>query len=923
HIREIWREMGWKSTVKARHFVLALRDYYLGGSHLPSASSDVQSSASSSYPQQLLSPPLTSEEALNEPSSYFPAQSSDADSAWAIAYVNVSYLQALSEAIDDDGSGFVNVREVNEFTTTRPQGWTVFQWLAYWAAGWQSSISDYTEKIYRLLLKIHNLRDKIRPDNLTALDLYLDEWCFYRLELLLRSTTKAETPITPELAKLRDDFCAAEELRLKNNLETIGYNIDSPGTVSLVTGPGRIERHHIKAIQLARTYTLHVDELDEKHESLGYVFSAFDSRLQDLSAIFKQMHIKPENHFKNYAFGMFCTSCGDLTWNVSGYKLSEAWDNLPREPGQDIDIDICPTNIPLTILKYDVQHPLDLPLLPPLFASELEEHPHDILGAWAGFCIKEVDGKSIPHEGLFRVVFGEESNDDGTLSGSANAYMGPLDMRYTISQSDQTQRTADFVMVYADGYWIRCVGAFEVATATISGDWYSRQSKRELPPTLGSGTPVKTEATETSTESDSDGQSFYSDSYETDSDGSSEGPRVSGTFQLTRTPASLARFRYTSEAFAENPAQARWSFARAAILHTIRRDNLSKSYVVPRLRDARRFVELHIKSMIHYNDHTEYSEFHDEELLELRELESTICPSIDQFYYSIATHLYNRLPYHSGQTCAGQFCTEAEEGKSIIQTRYMCIVCIDQSLTDTLDLCINCRATEETEDYPSHQVSHSLIRSHHFLHDCDRAWIVQEARGMSERIKTAFRKRSSAPGTNGEAAKPDSDVGDEDKDVFTCNICEKEVDLPCWVCVKCEPDRFVCSSCDKEHQMPSPPEKMLTTSTAQLQAMHAMHVMLWIRNDEDVSIPDDDQLTRVEDRLSAVEDLVQARLESMQQEVTTQFANVERQLGEHFRAMDITFGSVGERFERRISSLEARFDSLETLLRDFIVNSST
>ncbi|KAG6906865.1 hypothetical protein DXG01_011627, partial [Tephrocybe rancida] len=289
HIREIWREMGWKSTVKARHFVLALRDYYLGGSHLPSASSDVQSSASSSNPQQLLSPPLTSEEASNEPSSYFPAQSSDADSAWARAYMNVSYLQALSEAIDDDGSGFVNVREVNEFTTTRPQGWTVFQWLAYWAAGWQSSISDYTEKIYRLLLKIHNLRDKIRPDNLTALDLYLDEWCFYRLELLLRSTTNAETPITPELAKLRDDFCAAEELRLKINLETIGYNIDSPGTVS----------------RPARTYTLHVDELDEKHESLGYVFSVFDSRLKDLSAVFKQIHIKPEKYFKNYAFGMY------------------------------------------------------------------------------------------------------------------------------------------------------------------------------------------------------------------------------------------------------------------------------------------------------------------------------------------------------------------------------------------------------------------------------------------------------------------------------------------------------------------------------------------------------------------------------------------------------------------------------------------
>ncbi|KAG6905978.1 hypothetical protein DXG01_016571 [Tephrocybe rancida] len=42
------------------------------------------------------------------------------------------------------------------------------------------------------------------------------------------------------------------------------------------------------------------------------VLSAFDSGLRELFVIFKQMHIKPENHFKNHAFGMISTSRGDL-----------------------------------------------------------------------------------------------------------------------------------------------------------------------------------------------------------------------------------------------------------------------------------------------------------------------------------------------------------------------------------------------------------------------------------------------------------------------------------------------------------------------------------------------------------------------------------------------------------------------------------
>ncbi|KAG6918398.1 hypothetical protein DXG01_014799 [Tephrocybe rancida] len=129
HVREMWREMGWKSTVKARHFVLALRDFYLSKRH--TSNNTPKTSVSHAQQQQLPSPTLTPASSLGE-STHMSSIDSD---AWVTAYVNISYLQAISEAIDDDGSGFVNIKEINDFTTLRPQGWTVPQWVAYWAAG--------------------------------------------------------------------------------------------------------------------------------------------------------------------------------------------------------------------------------------------------------------------------------------------------------------------------------------------------------------------------------------------------------------------------------------------------------------------------------------------------------------------------------------------------------------------------------------------------------------------------------------------------------------------------------------------------------------------------------------------------------------------------------------------------------------------
>lgn len=46
-----------------------------------------------------------------------------ASDAWALTHINVGRLQAISEAFDDDASGFVTVGEVNTFSKDRPLDW--------------------------------------------------------------------------------------------------------------------------------------------------------------------------------------------------------------------------------------------------------------------------------------------------------------------------------------------------------------------------------------------------------------------------------------------------------------------------------------------------------------------------------------------------------------------------------------------------------------------------------------------------------------------------------------------------------------------------------------------------------------------------------------------------------------------------------
>ena len=83
--------------MKARHLVLALRDYCL--EKIDNLRKDG---------------PKTFEE--------YPTKVTE-DDVWTLEYINVTRLQAIIEAFDDDASGFITVGEANALTTARPGDW--------------------------------------------------------------------------------------------------------------------------------------------------------------------------------------------------------------------------------------------------------------------------------------------------------------------------------------------------------------------------------------------------------------------------------------------------------------------------------------------------------------------------------------------------------------------------------------------------------------------------------------------------------------------------------------------------------------------------------------------------------------------------------------------------------------------------------
>ncbi|KAG9021177.1 hypothetical protein FS842_006781 [Serendipita sp. 407] len=233
----IWKEMGWKSTVKARHFVLAVHDYFVQKlSTVAAAQERLETGTVYSEDGEGAAPSVISEA--------HPKTEHQTDDSWTLDCINLSRVPAILEAFDDDGSGFINVVEVNQFTSSRPKNWSLLHWIAYWAEGWHYTIWDYRGKIGSILDAMEELLDsgEIHKANKSLIDYYLLSEELLQVDQMVRSVAPYTEENTYTLEEKIRPYVDEEEERLRANLKSFAWKIDGFDTLNLVTGPGRIEK---------------------------------------------------------------------------------------------------------------------------------------------------------------------------------------------------------------------------------------------------------------------------------------------------------------------------------------------------------------------------------------------------------------------------------------------------------------------------------------------------------------------------------------------------------------------------------------------------------------------------------------------------------------------------------------------------------
>ncbi|KAJ7124548.1 hypothetical protein C8R44DRAFT_704054 [Mycena epipterygia] len=486
-LQTIWKDMGWKGSVKARYFVLALNDYYTEKFSNSDMLLAAESNAGSVPPSPLMSPTSTSGDAAR-----IAADSKPKDDRWALAYVNVAHVQAILEAVDDDGTGFVSIKEANDFAVSRPEGWSLLSWVALWAAGWHGIVTWYKNRIYNLLKAMFRLSRRVHPANRKAVDKYLGGESIQKVELLLRSTRSAPADLydDPRLTEIADAFQNEQDSKLEERLSGVEYELDDTTTVRLVTGPGRIERYvyplvfwmikrHFDMIRLACKHVLDPAEFDMMNYSLYHIFDALNERTRNLEAIFKQTHLDVKARLGNFAFGMFQAAYAINSLNekydpinntIVSWKEEQgyAYDDEDLGPQSDDDEETQAAifnRMDLDILRYDL---LDAAYENPTYNFETLHPPptpaDPIDGVWSGHLLRVADDLSSSAEGLLSLVI---TRNGDALSGGAENFLAVSEISGTVD----AEHNVEFTITWPDEWSAACTGKYDPETDTLVGFW--------------------------------------------------------------------------------------------------------------------------------------------------------------------------------------------------------------------------------------------------------------------------------------------------------------------------------------------------------------------------------------------------------------------------------------------------------------------
>ncbi|KAJ7478303.1 hypothetical protein FB451DRAFT_183267 [Mycena latifolia] len=288
-IKAVWKSMNWRISCKARHFVDAVHNHFAQKFGEHSHTGEV-------HPEQ-----------------------------WTLNVLSqVIYYPNISDAIDDDGSGYISVHEVNHFFKSRPKEWSAVQWLSFWAAGWKQNALAYKTRCKALFSDLEASARTVLPQNRRSVKLYIKKSGLSELWLVVNSLTADglahraahQAPEMGPLHALRAEIMRKEMAHIQSRLERIQYQLDSPETVLVVLGTHRLEGfilcflelildRHLKIIDAANTLVLSEAELETMTFSLKNLVAAFSTRYHTLTESWKQQRLDTGFLVQCFAGGIF------------------------------------------------------------------------------------------------------------------------------------------------------------------------------------------------------------------------------------------------------------------------------------------------------------------------------------------------------------------------------------------------------------------------------------------------------------------------------------------------------------------------------------------------------------------------------------------------------------------------------------------
>ncbi|KAI9438361.1 hypothetical protein H4582DRAFT_257215 [Lactarius indigo] len=850
-IYDIWTEMGWRGNVKARHFVLALRDHYL--EKLAAETEGVPGMGAAS------------------------ANSSRNPDAWAIKFIDVTRLQPILEAFDDDASGFITISEMNRFTSSRPADWSLPHWVAFWAVGYKASIIDYAKKIEELLAKMEGIRAEVLPPNRRAVDDY-----FRFVWEAVHTLTAAVTPLQPEPGPNTYDrfksHLEAEEARLNTNLKAVDYTIDGMDTLTLITGIGRIEKtvfpltyllmkRHYEIMRAMRTKVLDSRELWYSVETILYVKDAIRYRVNDLTNIFTQQKHNPEKQFQNFAYGIFkyFYSMNDL-WSAEYVRNLDPLVIPYDDTNEDKDVKL------EEILKYE--HKDELALADWVYdGHSIDDTPNygntesplrDILGHWHGYFYEDGGIRETSGTDSMMTFVLEPAEGEHELKANAWSNRG----RYTItgswSKGDNDVIEVKFKMTFQSLFWSAMFfsGRFDAERDALTGVW---------------GLSADTE-------------------------------NSGGPMEFRRIPPRYLTEYPSIKDLSDNKPRALWGFAIAAVRNDVRRERWSWSYFAQR-RDDRKTVLSLVTRYCYFGEPPNRAET------------SRCCAAIQRltsadacFYSSRIDHIRANTWVHENAFC--DWC-----GGRIGGARLFCLDCVIKGTEshNTVDLCCaqECaaaRITHRRDIEAPHEPNHRLVkvRTTILTRQHGRAYTVAQkaftkveefCKRIAEASQQAQDKEETVPDAeaasspedvpsetpppkddkpdNGPDASEDTKSGAEgvedtaqeqeqetpqgteqpqpqtqDSDLPTCGKCSGPLSFPCWYCVKCEDDLFLCEACEGSDACP----ELMRSSGKHTEEHHLIRCQA-PKNVDDETFSTEQRLMSLEDRLNNVH----TRVESIEQ----------------------------------------------------------